>query len=855
MALALYQPLFWGALIILILSFLFLAYRLRLRWLPAFFLRTLFIGLILFSIYSPRGEFFSRPLPQRQVLLLDLSDSISMTTRQNYMDLARGWQSLDINRILIAFGSNVETILSKEETWPVIDGRGSNLSGALAKAGEYLGSTPGQIIIASDGLVPEEMEIDRIILELHALGHQVDVIKLDAAVDLQDISVGELLAPLNLWERTPFTAIFPVFAPTSGDVTLRFYMDGALYSEQVEHVSRGENYYLFSAETHVKEVMTLEASATWDRDPRPENNRSFTVLQVFDSPKALFVTQTEDSVIGLIDSLAEAGIKTAIVSPDALPTDLRFLGEYQVVFIHNLLAKDMSFEQMLALKIFVSEMGRGLVFLGGLNSYTLGGYQDTILESILPIKLEPPPREQRPPSTFVIVMDSSSSMAIASEVRPIELAREAAMRAVEILTPDDYVGVMSFSHIPFWDVPVARVGEGLTLRRALDSVSQIQASGGTNMMAALQLALEDLGKNNLTGSRHLLLLSDGRSSDGSPEFFTGIAIEAQDMGISISTIALGEKSDKELMQQIAELSGGRYHLAIDPNELPEIMISESRAARSENIQTGETALVPGDPSHPVLSGFSPIEIPHLLGYNALSSKENEGSEDILISTTFGDPILSSRQYGLGRVIAWMGDGGELWSREWPEWDKLGMFWAQVVRYALPNPALDPAQIEIQATDTALKIKAHINNQEGLPLNFIDPEFSYADQENTVHSFLLNQAAPGFYNLDIPLPLAGAYRAVVSYNDGEESRDVPAQFAVNYPSEWRSIPADVGNENLDRWMRTGKGKEVSLETDGEAEKLVLSQVNRSQPWWRLLLAAVILWPLEIAIRRRWLPWTG
>ena len=136
---------------------------------------------------------------------------------------------------------------------------------------------------------------------------------------------------------------------------------------------------------------------------------------------------------------------------------------------------------------------------------------------------------------------------------------------------------------------------------------------------------------------------------------------------------------------IADEGGGRFLESPDPADLPRIMIAESQAALAENTQQGRTSVILGVEGHPVMSGFSPAELPGLDGYHALISKTNQGAEDILVSASFGDPLLSAWQYGLGRVVSWTGDLGQDWARDWRAWERRGEFWGQVLRYTLPDP--------------------------------------------------------------------------------------------------------------------------------------------------------------------------
>jgi hypothetical protein len=352
----------------------------------------------------------------------------------------------------------------------------------------------------------------------------------------------------------------------------------------------------------------------------------------------------------------------------------------------------------------------------------------------------------------------------------------------------------------------------------------------------------------------LLVLSDGQSFDGSPEEFKAIAEAAYQHGITISTIAMGKDIARDVMSLIAKAGKGRYYEVTDIGALPRIMLSESQAARAENIQEGSTTLKEGEPQHPVLSGMSSSLLPELKGYNALSSKSDQGAEDILVSANFSDPILSVWQYGLGRVAAWMGDTGEEWTLPWSSPALQGQFWSQVVRYALPNPALGPAQVDVIASDIGLAVDASIRSAENIT-QMVQVTFSYAEVSGKVRTFNVPQSGPGVYHLDLTRPPEGAYRAVLSYQAGDApAQEVAAPFSVSPPLEWLPGDAAAGQSNLLAWAKLANGEVSSLESElavGQVtgEKVVKPQIN---PAW-LALAALLLWPFDILIRRRWLPW--
>jgi Ca-activated chloride channel family protein len=294
------------------------------------------------------------------------------------------------------------------------------------------------------------------------------------------------------------------------------------------------------------------------------------------------------------------------------------------------------------------------------------------------------------------------------------------------------------------------------------------------------------------------------------------------------------------------------------------MFAESQAARSENIQQGVTTLKEGEPQHPVLSGMSTRQLPDLKAYNALSSKSDQGAEDILVSSSFGDPILSAWQYGLGRVVAWMGDIGEEWTASWASPALEGQLWSQVVRYALPNPSLGAVQVDIRAGDTGLSVDASIRAGPDNPGGMYQVTFSYAEPALDVsaggppakiRTFNVPQSGPTVYHVDLPRPVEGAYRAALAYQVGEgAAQEVAAPFAVSPPAEWLPGSAAEGQANLTAWANLANGQVTSLETVMAAADRVEVPARQPEinPAW-LMLALLVLWPAEIALRRRWLPW--
>ena len=165
--------------------------------------------------------------------------------------------------------------------------------------------------------------------------------------------------------------------------------------------------------------------------------------------------------------------------------------------------------------------------------------------------------------------------------------------------------------------------------------------------------------------------------------------------------------------------------------------------------------------------------------------------------------------------------------------------------------MDNAQVDLTVGLDEVVLNVFLQNETGGPLDLASPTFQYADRAGIVFSFAIPQVGVGQYQLRFDTPPEGAYRGTVTYATSNGQRDSAAPFVVNYPAEWRPGDAKLGLENLLRWAElTGGGQvdfgveQVSADPDMQDDFGFIDV---------LLLALVVLWPLEIAVRRRKMPW--
>ena len=430
------NPVLWLVFAGLVLALVGLAWRLRLRWRPAWLLRVLLVGLTLVGIFWPDNPHSTAgQVTPRTVLVVDQSDSLENGSRLQAWQQAMQWQAGAEDRLVVAFGAQAEAVAplaAAKGGVPLppreLDGRASDIAGALRLAGSLLGVTPGKMILASDGRAALPGAVEQAAVELARQGHQLDTLPLPGRPAAQDLAVGSLSVPAKLWSGTSFDVLAPVYGAQAAPTEQAAPAEQAAPTEQAAQVSLWIDGREAGIEAEVMGALAGQAGQPrptastcprcrpglphWkfglpgtrgktptDRIIRPQTHSRTTM------PRSAWCRCSPPHRCCLSRHRPERQRWNALLAhwPSAtfrwqcrdrmhLPTGLAQLQTYGVIILHNLLSSQLSGEQLAALQIFVARRAGGLVVLGGRNSYLLGGYQGTRLEPMLPVKLEPPPR-------------------------------------------------------------------------------------------------------------------------------------------------------------------------------------------------------------------------------------------------------------------------------------------------------------------------------------------------------------------------------------------------------------------------------------------------------------------------------
>jgi Ca-activated chloride channel family protein len=827
-------------------------------------IRTLLISALVFALAG-----FQLVLPVDRlatVFVVDLSDSVGNDGREDALAFLR--ESLELmpegdQAGIVAFGKDALVERLPEELREI-----DRLRSAPVKAATDVGAAlrlaaalfpdaaQKRIVLLSDGNDTTGRGQREAALAA-ARGIQIET-RTIGLIDSDEVLVDRLRTPstARLGEQIPVDAI--ISSSVAQPATVRLFINGQLAGTQRFDLKVGSNTVSFTCPVDPEAACALRPEQAGfyrfrvvveaARNTFSQNDRADSNTIVKGEPRTLVLQGDAAVAAELVAALQEEGQTVDTMIPEALPTDLATLLTYDSIVVVDVPRLRFNDAQLAALQTFVRDIGRGVVMVGGPRAYGAGGYTKTAMEELLPVDMGVRNRQKEPDIALVVVIDKSGSMDAChcntfddgmggggnlSGVKKTDIGKEAILRAAAALSARDEFGVVAFDDTAHWVINTKPLGQVGDVEGQLGSITPV---GQTNIFSGLEQAVGSLEGAEAT-RRHIILLTDGWSSSGQ---YDAIIERMKAAGITLSTVGAGGGSNP-FLEQLAKNGGGRFYNAANVSSIPDIFLKETQQVAGQQI-VEETFF-------PIVTSSSPITrgledgFPQLLGYNGTTVKS--AAQLVLVSPR-DDPLLAQWQYGLGRSVAWTSDSTGRWAKNWVAWPGFSRFFTQLVSWTFPGDETDGIEASFETVNGRTRLHVESVEADGSPRDFYNTLASITGPDFATAQISLDQIAPGVYEADLGEIDSGAYAVRISQmRAGAPALGRTIGLVEPVAAEYRLLGVNL--PLLAALRSATGGREITLPAEPWVHDLkTTSTFTELWPW--LLVLALLLWPLDVALRR-------
>ena len=648
-----------------------------------------------------------------------------------------------------------------------------------------------------------------------------------------EVYVDSVKVPDNISVGEEFSVSIDIKSNYATKAKLSLFSGRTKVGEQEVQIQKGKNSFVFKDKQDSGGFKGYRVLIEADEDTNKVNNEYSTFTNVMDRPTILLINGVKGDSTALENILVNSGANIKKISPGASPSTLNELLEYKTVVLNDVHKDDLTNGFMENIEAYVRDYGGGLVTFGGEDSYALGGYKDTALEKVLPVYMDKRGKNEVPAISINLIIDKSGSMSSeGGGVSKLTLAKEAAMKALENLREVDEISVIAFDDTYDVVVPLQKVGDKEAIK---ELISGIQIRGGTSIYPALEqgynMQLESSAK-----IKHTILLTDGQDGYGYDNY-ANLLQGFNDNNVTLSTVAVGEGANADLLNQLASIGRGRSYYTDIYTDIPRIFAKEVLLSAGTYIINEEfTPKILSN--HEILSGVKTSDgIPSLLGYIGTSIKENAVE---ILSSSHDEPILAALQYGIGRTVSFTSDVNGQWSKNYLAWEYGPQLIKNMVYFTIPKYG-EEGYLNITQEGNEAKIEFYNDNVS----KDANVKGIYNGENGEVGEFELTQVEPGKFSANVPLDSLGFYNFNIREEEnGEIINSYKGAFALQYSDEYKF---NTNAEKLDVVVKETKGSFIN-----KAEEVFEGKLQREYKKINLtnslLVLSLLLFMLDIAYRR-------
>lgn len=671
-----------AALPLLLLAFVFI---LRERRLPMEYSgldllsKACMVLLLLMAVCGPYWEVSQDS--HRLLALVDVSSSIDNRDGESMFRKVAQFAESGIDVDFLPFGGSAapseqlmragQSYESFRKSWSGLDSGATNLE-ALKQT--LLLMKNSRVLLLSDGQFTQG-DLQQVAGELSAQSNSIyPLVPEKIAPRKSGLEISKLHVPLVAPAQQSVEILVSVrnsAEETRSGVLEVMHDEKSLLKQSISLEPGRETLFKVLSDPSLEGMRAVTANIKPDQQGEPQDTRTV-FLSGEEREKVLLLSGSAEDAQILKNLLVEQSYRLQNMEGEQARTfDLTQLAKYSVLVLNNIALKQLPAGAAEQIRRYVRDQGGGLIMVGGNRSFGLGGYIETPVEEILPVKLVVPQTQKKRLNVAVeLVLDKSRSMA---EGNKLEFAKEAASEVVRNLKDDDYIGVIGFDSAPF---EVVRMGQVAKIKeQALSRIRILFPTGKTNLMPAMDDARRRLLEIP-AGRKHMIVLTDGQLPDAGP-FYIELVKQLRVVGITLSTVMLGPEADLGFLRSLADLGGGGYYQTNDARSLPRIFMQDIRVSTGEETlkEQREFMVRPG-PDEIVSTQLE--NFPPLVGYVETERKENANLELVLYAEGKAEPLLASWSAGKGRSIAFTSDANGRWSNIWASWSKFYSFWSDLI---------------------------------------------------------------------------------------------------------------------------------------------------------------------------------
>ena len=577
-----------------------------------------------------------------------------------------------------------------------------------------------------------------------------------------------------------------------------------------------------------------------DQDQIIQNNRASAVTYVAGPGHVLVVDSDGSAAQTLSKALQNSDIDVRYGTTADFPDNLSTLMDTDAIILANTGCGNFTFQQQEMLCRYVTDLGGGLIMVGGPESFGAGGWIGSPVAEILPVDLDPPQKKQMPKGALVLIMHACEMP------QGNYWGQMVAVAATNTLSRLDLIGVLAYGWqggTGDWVFPLAPAGDKKAVTSA---IKQMRMGDMPSLHTHLQMAYDKLTACDAS-QKHVIVISDGDPQDPSNQLLS----QCKAAGITCTGVGIFPHSPKDVqsLQRVAQLTGGRFYNVTDPQQLPQIFIKEAQVVRRALIlEETFTPRVKYSLSE-IVQGL-PSVLPNLDGYVVTGAKG--GLNQVVLESHQADPVLATCQAGLGRCAAFTSSIDSRWASSWLEWPGFEGFWEQAIRWAgKPSQSSDcEVSADIQGRQVTVNVEAI--DAEGKFMQFANIEGQVISPDVESSPIELTQIGPGQYNGQFQATSSGSYIVNLRYKkpgDDEKIHFTHTTVTIPFAPEFRDLTdnapllAEVSDITGGRILGSDPNQANLFDSTGL--KFPESQMPLLRP---LMFVWLALFLLDVAVRR-------